>query len=49
MVYNPINVASIPNSEQQFTIADDTFLEVLLLKIRGETIKFASALKKQVK
>ena len=47
MVYNPINVASIPNSELQFIIADDTFLEILLLKIRGETIKFASALKTQ--
>ena len=40
MVYNPINIASIPNSELQFTIANDTFLEILLLKIRGETIKF---------
>ena len=46
MVYNPINVASIPNSELQFIIPNDTFLEILLLKIRGET-KFASALKKQ--
>ena len=47
MVYNPINVTSIPNSELQFLIADDTFLKILLLKIRGETIKYASALKKQ--
>ena len=47
MVYNPINVASIPNSELQFIIANDTFLKILLLKIRGETIKFASALKKE--
>ena len=47
MVYNPIAVVSISNSELQFIIADDTFLEILLLKIRGETIKFASALKKQ--
>ena len=46
MVYNPIHVASIPNSELQFTIADNTFLKILLLKIREETIKFASALKK---
>ena len=46
MVYNPINVASIPNSELQFIIAYDTFLKILLLRIRGETIKFASALKK---
>ena len=47
MVYNPISVAAIPNSELQFTIADDTFLKILLLKIRGETIKFASTLKEQ--
>ena len=47
MVCNPISVAAIPNSELQFTIADDTFLEILLLKIRGETIKFGSTLKKQ--
>ena len=29
------------------SIPDDLFLEVLLLKIRGETIKFASRLKKE--
>ena len=46
MVYNPINVASIPKSKLQFTEADDTFIEILLLKIRGQTIKFQSALKK---
>ena len=35
MVYNPINVASIPNSKVQFIMADNTFLEILLLKIIG--------------
>ena len=29
------------------SIPDDLFLEVLLLKIKGETIKFASRLKKE--
>ena len=49
MVYISIFVASIPYSEQQFGIEDDTFLEILLLKIRRETIKFASVLKKEFK
>ena len=30
-----------------FSIDDDTFLEMLFLRIRGETIKFASTLKKK--
>ena len=30
-----------------FTVDNETFLEVLILRIRGETIKFASCLKKQ--
>ena len=30
-----------------FSINDDTFLEMLFLRIRGETIKFASTLKKK--
>ena len=47
MVYNPINVASIPNSELQFIIADDTFRKILLLKKKYSKIKFASAVKKQ--
>ena len=41
-------MATIPDFELQLNIADDTFLEGLLLKIRGETIKFASALKKRL-
>ena len=35
------------NDNIQMTIDNDLFLEVLLLKIRGETVKFASKLKRQ--
>ena len=47
LVYNPISLTQINDEELQMQIADDLFLEVLLLKIRGETIKFASHLKKE--
>ena len=46
-IYNPTNINTIPDSEIEFTIPDDEFLEILLLKIRGETIKFSTRLKKQ--
>ena len=46
-VYNPINITTIPDSKIEFTIPDDTFLEILLLRIRGETIKFSTELKKK--
>ena len=39
-VYNPNNIRSIKDSELQFSISDSQFFEVLLLKIRGKTIKF---------
>ena len=35
------------NESIKFNIYDDDFLEVIFLQIRGETIKFASYLKKQ--
>ena len=41
-IYNYENLSHIPDSDIQFTINDSDFLEVLLLKIRGETIKFAT-------
>ena len=34
------------NEYLQFIIDDDTFLELLFLRIRGECIKFSSVLKK---
>ena len=43
-VYNLDNIDQIDNSNLQFTISDSTFLEMLLLKIRGNTIKFSSNL-----
>ena len=45
LVYNPNLVNQISERDLHMTIPDDLFLEVLLLKIRGETIKFASRLK----
>ena len=46
-IYNLEELSKIPDDEIQFTIDDNTFLECLLLKIRGESIKFASNLKKK--
>ena len=34
-------------NNSMFTVDNETFLEVLILRIRDETIKFASCLKKQ--
>ena len=45
LVYNPNLVNQISERDLHMTIPDDLFLEILLLKIRGETIKFASRLK----
>ena len=46
LVYNPNLVNQISDRDLHMNIADGLFLEVLLLKIRGETIKFASRFKK---
>ena len=45
-VYNPDHLMIIEDNEIQFTIDDSYFLEILLLRARGETIKFASKRKK---
>ena len=45
-VYNFENLDVIPDQNIQLTINDSQFLEVLLLKLRGETIKYASGLKR---
>ena len=45
-VYNPDHLSLIPDNEIEFTIDDGNFLEMLLLRARGETIKFASIHKK---
>ena len=46
-VYHPHYVTTISDSEIEFTISDATFLETLLLQARGETIRYASRLKKE--
>ena len=46
-VYDLENLASVPDTNINFVITDDAFLETLLLKMRGDTIKYASKLKKE--
>ena len=41
-VYNFENIANIPDSEIQFTINDQLFLEVLLMELRGISIPYSS-------
>ena len=47
-VYRTENISHILDSDIQFIINDGQFLETLLLKIRGETIKFATELKTKI-
>lgn len=42
-------IDNLPENEIQFTIPDDLFLETILLRIRGETVKFSSEIKKCTK
>ena len=46
-VYNIENLDAILDQNIQLAINDSQFLEVLLLKLRGETIKYASGLKQR--
>ena len=46
-VYNHENLSNIPNSEIQFIINDQLFLETLLLASRGKTISYSSYIKKK--
>ena len=46
-IYNPSKIKEIDNNELQFTISDHLFLDTLLMQIRGETIKYASKIKKK--
>ena len=46
-VYNIDMIKNIPNSELQFSINDQLFLETLLMNIRGKTIAYSSYLKKK--
>ena len=45
-VYNPNHLMVIEENEIQFTIDDGNFRDILQLRVRGETIKFASKQKK---
>ena len=40
-VYDLENLASVPDIDINFIITNDAFLETLLLKMRGDTIKYA--------
>ena len=46
-IYNQDNITKLHDSCIEFTISDSDFLEILMLQIRGETIRYASALKKK--
>ena len=41
-VYNSEQIENIPDSEIQFIISDQLFLEVLLMELRGQSISYAS-------
>lgn len=45
-IYNLDNMDKIPNSELQFSINDQLFLDTLLMEIRGKSISYASYKKK---
>ena len=48
-VYALDNIKNIPNEDIQFQISDQLFFEMLLTKIRGKTISYASYKKKSEK
>ena len=46
-VYNIDEIDNIPNTEIQFNINDELFLDVLLMELRGQSISYASFRNKQ--
>ena len=46
-VYSRNGISTISDSEIQFTINDQLFLETLLMEIRGKTISYSSFIKKR--
>ena len=46
-VYNINNISEIPQENINLTINDDLFLEMLVLRMRGETVKYSSYKKKK--
>ena len=47
MCYNRGNLCNIPDSEIQFIVNDQLFLETLLLEIRAKTLSYSSFKKKE--
>ena len=45
--YNRTNISQVPNDTIQFTISDQLFLDVLLMKIRSKTISYATMRKRE--
>ena len=41
-MYNIYEIDNIPNTEIQFNINDQLFLDVLLIELRGQSISYAS-------
>ena len=41
-VYNIDKIDNIPNTEIQFNINDQLFLDILLMELRGQSISYAS-------
>ena len=48
-IYKPENISRLQDSEIAFTISDRLFLETMILRIRGETIKYSTINKKRCK
>lgn len=48
-VYNADNVLNIDNDTIQFTIKDQTFMDILLTDIRGKTISYATFKKQKIR
>ena len=46
-MYNIDEIDNIPNTEIQFNINDQLFLDVLLMELRGQSISYASFKNKQ--
>ena len=47
LIYNRENLCNIPDSEIQFIVNDQLFLETLLLEIRAKTLSYSSFKKKE--
>ena len=49
LTYNRDTINNLDDSEIQFTVNDQMFLELILLEIRGMSIQFSSRIKKKLK